>query len=111
MVTIELAAALPVLVLLMGVGLGAIDVARARVACLDAAREGARAAARADDAAAYDWAMRVAPAGAQVVVSRVGPTVTVDVQAWVHPAGLPQPAVQVRGSATAWIEPDSVRPP
>lgn len=46
MVTAELAASLPVLVLLLAVAVGTVDVAGARVRAQDAAREAARAAAR-----------------------------------------------------------------
>ena len=48
MVTAELAACLPVLVLLLAVALSAVAVASARVRAQDAAREAARAAARSD---------------------------------------------------------------
>jgi Flp pilus assembly protein TadG len=52
MVTVELATALPVLVLLAVVGVMAIGVGGARIRCGDAAREAARAVARGDPAAA-----------------------------------------------------------
>jgi Flp pilus assembly protein TadG len=112
MATVELACALPVLMLLLAIGLGAIDVARARISCVDAAREGARAAARSDDASGRDWAMRAAPAGAQIDVRRSGDTVTVTVTADRRVLGLSAADVTVRGSATALIEPDDAsRPP
>ncbi|MDP9241529.1 MAG: pilus assembly protein, partial [Actinomycetota bacterium] len=45
-VTAELATALPVLVFLLAVALGAVGAVTAQLRCVDAAREGARAAAR-----------------------------------------------------------------
>jgi hypothetical protein len=107
MATAELAAALPVVILLLAIGLGAIDAARAKVSCVDAAREGARAAARADDAAGLEWATRLAPAGSEISVQRTDDTVTVQVTSVRHVPGLRRAAFTVRASATALIEPDA----
>ncbi|HEY8300734.1 MAG TPA: TadE family type IV pilus minor pilin [Jatrophihabitans sp.] len=52
MVTAELAACLPVLIVLLAVALSAVSVASARLRAQDAAREAARAAARASGHAA-----------------------------------------------------------
>jgi hypothetical protein len=81
MVTAELAAALPVLVLLLLAGLSAVRVVDARVRCLDSAREVARAAARGDTGAAAR-ARAVAPAGAQVSIARRPQRVTVRCRWW-----------------------------
>jgi hypothetical protein len=106
MVTAELAAALPVLVLLMLAGLSAVRVVDARVRCLDAAREIARAAARGDGPAAAQGRTD-APAGASVSVVRSGDEVRVTVIALVHPLGPGLPAVTVRETAVAATEPTS----
>jgi Flp pilus assembly protein TadG len=67
MVTAELAAALPVLVLVMLVAVLAVSVAQARVRCADAAREAARAVARGESARAAPLA--AAAAGRAVTVT------------------------------------------
>lgn len=105
MATVELAAALPVLVLLLAVGLSALDAARMRISCLDAAREGARVAARADDAAGADAARRVAPPGSAIAISRDGGFVTVHVAARAAVLGARVSPIVVAASATATIEP------
>ena len=73
MVTAELAACLPVLVLLLAVVLSAVSVASARVRAQDAAREVARATARGGTAPAADdrdgVSVRVTTNGAQVVAT------------------------------------------
>jgi hypothetical protein len=71
MVTAELAACLPVLVLLLAVALSTVSVASLRVRAQDAAREAARAAARGDSTNAIRLAQAAAP-GAQVDVSVTG---------------------------------------
>lgn len=77
MVTAETAAALPAVVLVLALGLGAAGVGLDTVRCVDAARVGARAAARGDDGAAA--ARRAAPDGAGVTLTRAGSDVHVDV--------------------------------
>ena len=86
MITVELAAALPVLALLMLAGLSAVRVVDARERCLDAAREVARAAARGDDAAVAR-AGAVAPGGARISIARGADEVTATVSLVVHPLG------------------------
>lgn len=105
MATVELAAALPVLVLLLAVGLGVIDAARLRISSLDAAREGARVAARADDAAGLAAARRAAPPGSVVVISRSAGMVTVEVSTRAAILGARLSQVTVTASATAMVEP------
>jgi Flp pilus assembly protein TadG len=72
MVTAELAACLPVLVLLLAVALSVVSVASARLQAQDAAREAARVAARSGDGVQIGG--EVAP-GAQVAVSAAGASV------------------------------------
>jgi Flp pilus assembly protein TadG len=74
MVTAELAACLPVLVLLLAVALSAVSVASARIRAEDAAREAARAAARGDAATAARLARAAAP-GATLRTRVGGPDV------------------------------------
>lgn len=107
MATVELAAALPVLVLLLGVGLGALDAARLRIACVDAAREGARVAARADDAAGLAAARRAAPSGSAIAVTRSDQTVVVAVSTHATVLGARMPPISISATAAAAIEPSS----
>jgi len=72
MVTAELAACLPVLVLLLAVALSVVSVGAARLRAQDAAREAARAAARSDNGARV--ASEVAP-GVHIQLSGSGSTV------------------------------------
>lgn len=106
MVTAELAAALPVLMILLGVALAAVAVAGQRVRAADAAREAARAAARGDPSAASRLAAEAAP-GAVVMISRSGERVVAQVTVAVHPMGGWLPAVHVVERAVAAAEPDA----
>jgi hypothetical protein len=112
MVSAELAAALPVLVLLAFVGIFAVRVVDARIRCLDAARDVARALARHDEPAAAA-ARADAPRGAIVAVTRTSRSVRVTVSAAVRPTGTGLAEVTVRETATAVLEPDAAaaRPP
>ena len=103
-VTAELAAALPVLMLVVAVAVSAVAVAGARVRVADAAREAARAAARHDPNAARDLAERSAP-GAKVVVDRRESIVVATVRLTVRPLGGWLPALTVTESAVAAAEP------
>jgi len=105
MVTAELAASLPVLMILLGVALSAVSVAGQRVRAADAAREAARAAARGDSTAAARLAREAAP-GAAVTISRSGDRVVAQVRIAVHPMGGWLPALQVVERAVAAAEPD-----
>lgn len=106
MVTAETAVVLPVLVFILAAALAAVSVVTAQMRCTDAAREGARAAARGEsDAAVGQIAASSAPAGSAVSVSRDGDTVTVEVSAAVALfAGL-GPSMTVSDAATAALEP------
>ncbi|GAB2925078.1 TadE family type IV pilus minor pilin [Streptomyces heilongjiangensis] len=81
-VTAEAAMALPVLVLFAMALVWALLAACAQIQCVDAARSGARAAARQDPPGAVaDVARRAAPDGARVSVGRDGDYVRVEVSA------------------------------
>jgi hypothetical protein len=84
-------------------GLTAVVAVSTKLQCLDAAREGAIAAARGEPGAAA--AERVAPAGAAVVVDTAAEEVTVSVRARVGVLGAHLPVVVVRASAVAAKEP------
>jgi Flp pilus assembly protein TadG len=109
MVTAELAACLPVLLLVLAVAVTAVSAVAARVRVLDAAREAARVAARGDRAAALQVAHEVAP-GAQLALSRAGPDVVAVVRARTHPFGGWLPGLTVVGRAVAAIEPRAGAP-
>jgi Flp pilus assembly protein TadG len=104
MVTAELAAALPVLMLLVTIGLGAVSVSSARVRAADAAREAARAAARGDPSHARQLATAVAP-GVEVAVSSVDGTVVAIATLRLHPFGGRLPVITVSERAVAAAEP------
>ncbi|WP_066360808.1 TadE family type IV pilus minor pilin [Herbidospora mongoliensis] len=105
-VTAEMAAALPALVVVLGAALWAVAVVGARLECVDAARAGARAAARGDGVPAVrEGALAVAPSGASVEVT-VGASLTeVTVRARVRPSwAVMLPGVVVSASATSATE-------
>ena len=105
-VTAELAVALPSLVLVLAVALGAVGLGVAQVRCVDAARLGARLLARGEPTAdALHEVARAAPTGARVSVvegdGRVTVTVTGDVPVVLGAlGGLERPSA----SATARVE-------
>lgn len=78
--TAETAVALPALVLLVAMLVWGVVAAAAQIRCVDAARVGARAAAR-GDGNAVALARAAAPPGASVSVSTGGDTVRVTVEA------------------------------
>lgn len=102
MVTLELAACLPVLVVILAVALSAIGVAGAQIRAEDAAREAARSAARGDAGHGAAIARQVAP-GATVVV-RVSATQVVAIArlrphliaGWLAPVTVSAQAVAAR---------------
>jgi Flp pilus assembly protein TadG len=104
MVTAELAACLPVLVLLLAVAVSAVTVANARVRVQDAAREAARAAARGDQAAARALAAQAAP-GVSVRITVDGDQVTAVATLRMHLLASWLPAVTVTETAVAANEP------
>ncbi|MDT4911252.1 MAG: hypothetical protein QOC66_380 [Pseudonocardiales bacterium] len=109
MVTAELAACLPVLVLILAVALTAVSAVGVRVRVQDAAREAARAAARGDQMAARELAARAAP-GAVLTITRDSANVVAVVRGRVHPLGGWLPAVTVTERAVAAIEPQGGSP-
>jgi hypothetical protein len=104
--TAELAAGLPVIVLLLTAGLMAVSAATAQVRCLDVAREAALAEARGEAGGAV--AAGRAPADARIEVTVSGSEVTARVVASVQPWGDWLPGLRVVGEATAAVEGDRV---
>lgn len=109
MVTAEVAACLPVLVLVLAVALTAVSAVGARVRLQDAAREAARAAARGDRAAAVRLAARAAPRAALTITSDATEVVAV-VRGRVHPLGGWLPALAISERAVAAVEPSAASP-
>ncbi|MFD0557832.1 TadE family type IV pilus minor pilin [Stackebrandtia endophytica] len=103
MVTAELAAAMPLLALLLAGALFAVNVATTQTRCLDAARDGALAESRGESgkAAAVDRA----PPEATVHVDASLDEVTVRVETTVTPWGEWLPGWEVHGEATVDREP------
>lgn len=106
MATAELAACLPVLVLLVAFVVSVTTVGSAAVRAQDAAREAARAAARGDNAAASRLAHDAAP-GSTVTISRGTDAVTAVVELHEHLLLSWLPAVTVTGRAVAAQEPEA----
>lgn len=101
--TAELAAGLPVVILLLLFGLTTVGAVTTRVQCVDAAREAARVAARGGDGV---HAGRVAaPGGADVAVTTGADTVVATVRAPVPLLGARLPGLVVTASAVAAVEP------
>jgi Flp pilus assembly protein TadG len=109
MVTAEAAVVLPVLLLVLAGAVAAVTVVGAHLRCVDAAREGARAAARGDsDAQVIAVAGRAAPEGARVTVSGSDDEVSVTVSATVAPLGPVPLRVIVSATAVALRETGSI---
>ncbi|MEU9111167.1 TadE family type IV pilus minor pilin [Streptomyces sp. NPDC048483] len=102
-VTAETAMVLPLLVAVAGALIWGLMAVCARIECVDAARAGARAAARSEPRAAVIQAARgAAPRGARVALAQEGDLVRVRVE-----AELPGPGrltAQVGGEAVALAE-------
>ena len=106
MVTAETAVVLPVLLVVLAGAVAAVVVVGAQLRCVDAAREGARAAARGEPAGVVtDLAGRAAPDGARTEVGGAGETVSVTVSATVSPLGPLPWRVEVSATATGIREP------
>ena len=105
--TVEIAVALPALVLVTVAALWGVTAAAAQVRCVDAVRAGARAAARGEPLPAVRAVVAgAAPAGARVGVSRGPETTRVEVAVALRPpvlSGLP--ALGLRARAVASTEP------
>ncbi|MDL4818221.1 TadE family type IV pilus minor pilin [Actinomadura opuntiae] len=107
MVTAEIALALPSLVLVTAIALWGVAVASAQLTCTDAARTGARAAARGESLTAVrELVVKAVPSGATVKVQRDAATVQVDVSAQVEaPAASRLPALTIHAHVAAATEP------
>ena len=105
MVTAETAVVLPVLLLVLAGAVAAVTVVGAQLRCVDAAREGVRAAARGDVATARALALQSAPDGMTVVLTRDGEDVRVVVSGRVPVLGPVPLDVEVSAEAVARLEP------
>ena len=105
MVTAETAVVLPVLLLVLAGAVAAVIVVGAQLRCVDAAREGVRAASRGDVATARALALQSAPDGMTVVVTRDGEDVRVVVSGRVPVLGPVPLDVEVSAEAVARLEP------
>lgn len=102
-VTAEAAVALPVLVVFTMGLVWALMAASAQIQCVDAARAGARAAARQDPpGTVIEAARQTAPNGARVTVRREGDLVHVRVEA--QPPGPDALALDLNSEAVALAE-------
>ncbi|MGI5418707.1 TadE family type IV pilus minor pilin [Actinomadura luteofluorescens] len=105
MATAEIAVALPSLVLITAIALWGVRAASVQLACTDAARSGARAAARGESLTAVrELVEKGVPKGAAVQVHRDGAVVRVDVAAPVA-AAIGLPAITVHAHTAAETEP------
>jgi Flp pilus assembly protein TadG len=106
MVTAETAVVLPVLLFVLAGAVAAVTVLGAQLRCVDAAREGARAAARGEsDVAVRRLVDQLSPSGAVTRVSGEGEQVRVTVTVRVAPLGPMPLAVTLSGAAVAVREP------
>lgn len=105
--------AFPALIVVLAAALWGVSAAAAQVACVDAARAGARAAARGEPPAEVRAAvLRAAPPEAQVTVSRDPRTVRVVVRAAARsPLKSLLPPLKLRAQAVAATEPTDGAPP
>jgi len=106
MVTAETAVVLPVLLVVLAGAVAAVVVVGAQLRCVDAAREGVRAAARGEPAAVVTGlAADAGPAGARTELGGAADTVRVTVTATVSPLGPVPWHVEVSATATGVREP------
>ncbi|WP_242908476.1 TadE family type IV pilus minor pilin [Actinomadura terrae] len=113
MATVEIAVALPSLVLITALALWGVLVASVQLTCVDAARTGARAAARGESlTAVHALIAEAVPTGASVRVRRDAATVQVDISAPVQaPAAAGLPPMTIHAHATAATEPGALDDP
>lgn len=106
-VTAETAVALPALVLVLTAAVWAVTIVGAQLRCVDAARAGARAAARGEVAEGVREAvLRLAPEGATVTIRVGADTTRVEVVATVRPPfRTPLPPARLRAAAVSSTEP------
>jgi hypothetical protein len=107
-VTVETAVAFPALVLLLAIAVWGVSVAAAQVACVDAARAAARAAARGEPLPEVRAAAgRAAPRGASVWIRHDARFTRVVVRATVAPPVRTLfPSLRLRAQAVAATEPE-----
>ncbi len=106
MVTAETAVVLPVLLLVLAGAVAVVVVVGAQLRCVDAAREGARAAARGDPPPIVAEIVRdAAPDGAVVSVTTEGDRIRVTVAVDVAPLAPARLRVRVAAEAVARLEP------
>jgi Flp pilus assembly protein TadG len=106
MVTAETAVVLPVLLLVLAAAVAAVVVVGAQLRCVDATREGARAAARGEPPGAVTEIVRAAaPDGSVVSVTRNDVEVRVAVTVEVAPLGPVPLRIRVTAEAVARLEP------
>ena len=106
MVTVETAVVLPVLLFVLAGAVAAVTVVGAQLRCVDAAREGARAAARGEDVTTVRaLVLRAAPDGMGASVTRDGEDVRVTVSGRISLLGAVPLDVEVSAEATARLEP------
>ena|SRR5215218_159436 len=111
MVSAETAVVLPVLLLVLVGAVAAVTVVGAQLRCVDAAREGARAASRGEDPAVVTALVaRAAPRGAGSTVSAGGAEVRVTVSARIAPLGPVPLRITVSAEAVALREPSGIEP-
>jgi Flp pilus assembly protein TadG len=103
--TAEFAAGLPALVVLLLAGLTAVGAVTTKAQCVDAAREGALAAARGESAPAA--VSRVGPDGAGVTVDLTDDTASVAVETKIRVLGGHLPVITIRSTAVAAREPEA----
>jgi Flp pilus assembly protein TadG len=108
MVTAETAVVLPVLLLVLAGAVAAVTVVGAQLRCVDAAREGARAAARGEpDVTVSRLVGELSPDGAVSRVTGDADEVRVTVTVRVAPLGPVPIAVPLSATAVAVREPGS----
>ena len=106
MVTAETAIVLPVLLLVLAGAVAAVTAVGGQLRCVDAAREGALAAARGEPAAVVETLVsRIAPDGATTVISVGSEDVTVTVTARMAPLGAVRLPLTLSATAVARREP------
>lgn len=106
MVTAETAVVLPVLLVVLAGVVAAVVVVGAQLRCVDAAREGARAAARGEETAVVTaLAGRAAPDGSVITVGGGEEEVRVTVTARIAPLGPVPLRITVSAEAVALREP------
>jgi Flp pilus assembly protein TadG len=110
MVTAELAVALPLLVLLSFVGVLAVGVGQARLRCVDAAAEAARAVARGDAGSAARLARSAAGRPVTLTRSSNGKDTVVTVRMTLASVGW-LPSITLSETATAATEPSAPTAP